>query len=417
MRILILIDCYLPGRKSGAKLIHDLGVEFLRSGHEVMILTTSHEIMRNFELSVEDGMRVARVKTNRIKGAFLPFRALREVRLSSFVWRKAGKFLRDNPADLIVSYSPTIFWGALVDRLKTLWRVPTYLILRDVFPEWAVDVGLLKRGFIYRYFHRKAAEQYDHSDVIAVQSLGDLKYFKRNGARQPYRLKLLYNWTAMQEPGLAPGRHRVRLGLQDKVVFFYGGNLGVAQDAGNILRLASSVAGHPEIHFLLVGEGSEVSRLQRTIAENRLPNVLMLPPAEQHEYLSMVSEFDIGLVTLDRRLATHNIPGKLLSYMYWGIPILASVNPGNDLFELIAKGPAGFCLENGQDEQFRAAALELAGDAQLRAQMGRNARSLLEQTFSAAVAVQQILQNIAEIPSCAPEPDVLAVRQRKEAWR
>lgn len=405
MRILILIDCYLPGRKSGAKLVHDLGVEFLRGGHEVIVLTTTHEMVRSFEVSFEDGLCIARVKTKRIKGASKLFRALREARLSSFVWQKARKFLTDNPADLIVFYSPTIFWSGLVRRLKTLWHVPAYLILRDIFPEWAADVGVLKRGLIYRYFRRRAADQYDRSDIIAVQSPGDLKYFTRVAMYAPHRLKVLYNWTAMQEPVLALGSYRARLGLENKVVFFYGGNLGVAQDARNILRLASSVAGHPEIHFLLVGDGSEVPPLQKAVADNRLSNVLILPAAAQRDYLSMVSEFDVGLITLDRRLASHNIPGKLLSYLYFGIPVLASVNPGSDLFGLIGKGPAGFCLENGQDEKLRAAALELAGDAQLRAKMGRNARALLEQTFSAGSAAQQIFEHIAEIPRPLQELD------------
>jgi glycosyltransferase involved in cell wall biosynthesis len=94
-----------------------------------------------------------------------------------------------------------------------------------------------------------------------------------------------------------------------------------------------------------------------------------------------------------------------LSYLYFGIPVLASVNPGSDLFGLIGKGPAGFCLENGQDEKLRAAALELAGDAQLRAKMGRNARALLEQTFSAGSAAQHIFEHIAEIPRPLQELD------------
>jgi glycosyltransferase involved in cell wall biosynthesis len=118
----------------------------------------------------------------------------------------------------------------------------------------------------------------------------------------------------------------------------------------------------------------------------------MLPPVEQREYLKMVSEFDVGLITLDRRLTTHNIPGKLLAYMNWAMPILGSINPGNDLFELIEKAAAGFCVENGQDEAFRIAALKLALDVQLRVRMGKNARSLLERTFSARAAAQQILK-------------------------
>ena len=397
MRVLILIDCYMPSPKSGAKQIHDLGVEFHQQGHDVTILTVTHEIVGSFEVSVESGLRVARVRTRRIKGASKSIRGFHEACLSYLVWKTAGKFLTANPADLIIFYSPTIFWGNLVRWLKSLWHVPSYLILRDIFPDWAMDVGLLKRGLIYRYFHRKAIRQYDNSDVIAVQSPGDLKHFENKRPRIPYNLKILYNWTALQEPELPKTQYRVQFGLQHKVVFFYGGNLGVAQDVDNILRLASGVIVHPEIHFLLVGEGSAVSHLRNAIAEKGLHNIRLAPPVEQREYLSMVSEFDVGLISLDRRLNNHNIPGKLLGYLYWGIPVLASVNPGSDLFELIRNNHAGFCIINGDDESLRGAALELAANAQLRARMGRNARSLLETTFSVHSAVGQILRDVSEI--------------------
>jgi glycosyltransferase involved in cell wall biosynthesis len=396
MRLLLIVDCYLPSHKSSAKQIHDLGVEFRREGHNITVLTTTHEMAPSFEVSVEDGLRVARVKTRQIKGASKPFRGLNEVCLSAIVWRKAGRFLEDNPADLIIFYSPTIFWGSLVRRLKSLWHCPAYLILRDIFPEWAVNVGVLRRGLIYRFFRRKEIEQYDTADVIAVQSQGDLNYFERNFAHRPYRLKVLYNWAAVQESGLPRTEYRRQLGLGNKIVFFYGGNLGVAQDVDNIVQLASSLAGHPQIHFLIVGEGSEVGRLRKSIAEENLHNIQLLPPVDQCRYISMVSEFDVGLISLDRRLTNHNIPGKVLGYLYWGLPILASINPGNNLFNLLERSQAGFCFANGENDKLRAAALQLASDSQLRARMGKNGPRLLETTFSVEAAARQILQHLTQ---------------------
>jgi glycosyltransferase involved in cell wall biosynthesis len=373
-------------------------MEFHRQGHAVTVLAPSDQVKQDIEISTEDCVCVVRIKTPRIKGASRPLRAMHEARLSSVVWKKARTYLRSHPADLIIFYSPTIFWGALVRRLKSLWHVPSYLILRDIFPEWAVNVGLLKKGLIYRYFHRKAIQQYESADIIAVQSPGDLEYFERTRAEQPYRVKVLFNWTTLQERGLPKTEYRVQFGLQGKIVFFYGGNLGVAQDVDNLLRLASSLVDHPEIHFLLVGEGDGVPCVQKAIAARRLRNVTLAPPVEQRSYLSMVSEFDVGLISLDRRLKNHNIPGKLLAYLYWGIPVLASVNSGNNLFELIRDNHAGFCIINGDDERLREAALQLGKDGYGRAQMGKNARSLLETTFSVQSAARQIFENIAEMP-------------------
>ncbi len=399
MRIFILIDCYLPSFKSGPKQIHDLGREFSRQGHEVTILTTSHEIAEDFQVTVENELRIARVKTRQIKGASRVLRGFNEVRLSSLVWKKAGKFLTRHPADLIVFYSPTIFWSSLVRRLKALWQAPTYLILRDIFPQWAVEAGVLRRGLIYRYFRRKEIQQYDCADIIAVQTPGDLHYFSRNFSQEAYRLEVLRNWASQSELDLPQTQFRMAHKLQGKFLFFYGGNLGIAQDVDNILRLASDLESYPEVQFVIVGEGSEVPRMVKLISGKSLRNVLLLPPVDQREYLAMLSEIDVGLISLDRRLTSHNIPGKLLGYLFWGIPVLASVNPGNDLFDLVRNGQIGFCVVNGEDDKLRGAALRLIANAELRTQFGKNARLLLEHTFSAESAAQQVLNHVKEFRS------------------
>jgi glycosyltransferase involved in cell wall biosynthesis len=406
MHILILVDCYLPVFKSGPKQIHDLSVEFLRHGHEVTVVTATNGISRDMEMSVESGVRVVRVKSPQIKGASHLRRGLNEARISALVWRIAGGFLSKHPADLIVFYSPTIFWGALVRRLKAMWHCQSYLILRDIFPEWAVNAGVLRRGLIYRYFRRKEAEQYGIADVIGVQSCGDLDYFRLNFGGKNFELEVLLNWTPLKEPNLPKTEFRLRLGLVNRVVFFYGGNLGIAQDIDNILKLAANLAGDSRIFFLVVGEGSEARRLEATIARRRLPNIRRLPPVEQREFISMVSEFDVGLISLDRRLKNHNIPGKLMSYFYSAIPVLASINAGSDLFALIEENQAGLCLVNGEDEKLRAAALQLANDSDLRRRMGRNGRWLLEEKFSVEAAAQQILKHLPQ-STVPPEPRVL----------
>lgn len=396
MRILILIDCYYPSKTSGAKLVHDLALELSRRGHHAVVVTPSSSIPRNLQISREDGVTVARVKTARIKGANRVYRALSEVRLSSRIWRAAGSFLRQNPRDLILFYSPTIFFGEIVRKLKNLWRCPAYLILRDIFPDWAVDAGVIRRGLIYHFFRRIAVAQYRIADVIAVQSPANLQHFARAFPREKFELKVLFNWTDLKAE-LAHTNHRDRLGLNDKVVFLYGGNMGVAQDMDNILRLAARLLPRQDIRILLVGDGSEMPRLLRTIERDRLTNVQIVPGLSQEDYLSLVSEFDVGLISLDARLKTQNIPGKLMSYLHWGLPVLASINVGNDLFELLHQSQAGLCIPNGDDEQLYRAALQLVDDVNLRNSMKINARRLLEQRFSVGSAVDHIFEHLSQV--------------------
>ncbi len=393
MKILCLVDCYLPSMKSSAKLMADMAAEFRAQGHDVIVAAPDDSLTEPCRQSVENGVTVLRIRTGKIKGASKVVRAINEVRLSSVMWKAARGFFANHPCDLVVFYSPSIFFGGLVRRLKKLFRCPAYMILRDIFPQWAVDAGVLRKGLIYKYFRRKELLQYSVADVIGVQSPGNLAYFRDNGLNDR-PLEVLFNWTPLKENAAPPGL-RKRLGLNGKIVFFYGGNIGVAQDMDNIIRLAESLADRDDVHFLLVGEGSEVSRLNAVIAAKKLANISIHPAVCQEDYLGLVGEFDVGLISLDRDLKTHNFPGKMLGYMYHGLPILASINAGNDLKDVIEEGDAGLVCLNSQDEELRKNAIRFASDNEFRRQTGRNARALLEKTFSVRQAAEQILSHFA----------------------
>lgn len=394
MRILLIADCYLPTTKSVAEMVHDLAVEFRRQGHEVIVAVPDHTLAAPSEAAVEDGVTVLRIRTGRIKGASKVVRAINEVRLSSVFWKTGKRFFRANRCDLVVFYSPTIFFGRLVKRLKKLWNCKAYLILRDIFPENFVELGLLKKGLIYWYFKRKERQQYAAADIIGVELPRNLQYFSEQGFEGKCRLEVLYNWTAVNGKEAIFQNTRERLGLQNKIVFFFGGYITADQDMDNIVRLAANVYDYPDIHFLLVGDGSDKPRLKAKIQKSRLSNISLYSSVPQKQYMGMLSEFDVGLVSLDRRKKIDCFTGKILNYMYSSIPVLASINPNNSLKHILEKAGAGFVCVNGDDDQFCVYALRLAEDARLRKQMGQNARKLLEKSFSATRAVSQILSHI-----------------------
>lgn len=398
MRVLLLVDCYLPSTRSSAKLVHDLASELLRQGHEPVVVAPDDSIEAPSRESAEEGFTVFRVRTGRIKGASLVRRGWNEMRLSATIWKAGRGFFRSRPCGLVASYSPTIFFGALVRKLKGLWKCPAYLILRDIFPQWAVDAGVLRKGPAYLYFKKKEREQYAAADVIGVQSPANLRYFEERGWNRKYRLEVLYNWSPLEPPPAARVDYRREWKLQDKVVFFYGGNIGVAQDMDNLLRLAEAMREESPAAFLLVGEGSEVPRLRRLAESRGLTNVQIREAVSQEEYAGMVGQFDVGLITLDRGLKTQNFPGKLLSYLASSLPVLASVNPGNDLKDLLEAEGAGLVTLNGDDAGLLENARRLAGDAALRREMGSRGRALLERRFSAEAAARQILAAKGAIP-------------------
>jgi len=397
MRILLLVVYYLPSTMSSATLIHDLAVEFHRLGHEPIVVAPDENILQDHQVSCENGIKVLRVRTGKIKSATKFIRAFNEIRLSRIIWKKGKQFFDENPCDLIIYYSPSIFFSSLVKKLKRKFSCSSYLILGDIFPQWAVETGILRKGLIYRYFKYKEWQNYEAADIIRVQSPANLLYFKENGLDKKHHLEVLYNWISVTEEHAPPTTYRVCLGLQNKVVFFYGGNIGVAQDVDNVIRLADNLRNEPTAYFLLVGGGSEVSRLKAIIKLKGLTNIAIHDPVNHQEYLSMLAEFDVGLISLDRRLRSQNFPGKMMSYMYHAKPILASINPGNDLKEMLEDKKAGLVCINGEDEIFADYARRLVADENLRRQLGHNARALLEETFSVSKAASRILSHFNKV--------------------
>lgn len=204
MRILLIVDCYLPNTKSSAKMMHDLAIELHHRGHNVIVTAPDNTLTEPIQLNVGGGVTVLRIRTGRIKGVNKAIRSINESRLSSIIWKRAERFFRENPCHMIVFYSPSIFFGPLVQKLKSLWNCKTYLVLRDIFPQWAVDIGLLKKGPICWFFRQKEKQQYKAADVIAVQSPANIQYFSQPGLQGRYNLEVLYNWTAINNEKIIP---------------------------------------------------------------------------------------------------------------------------------------------------------------------------------------------------------------------
>lgn len=393
MRLMLITDDYLPGStRVSAKMMHELAVELVAHGHEVVVLVPGHLRQTNrLEKSQMDGVEVWRFKSGAIKDVSKVVRLLNESLLSWRAWRAIAGEVRKKAFEGIVYYSPSIFWGRLVQRIKEHKQCKSYLVLRDLFPQWAIDEGMIgKDDLITRYLRHFETLSYQQADRIGLMSEKNIEVFR---SLQPgyQNLEVLRNWVSLERDANSSGdAWRVKLGLQDKTIFLYGGNIGRAQDMENLMRLARALRGYEQAHFLFVGQGDEVARIKSLAVDWGLQNVTYHPSISQESFKALLAESDIGLFSLARTHTAHNFPGKILGYISQSIPILGSVNPGNDLLPLINQHQAGFVFENGQDIQLQRAAIKLLENAALRRQMGQNARTLLEDYFSVRAAANQI---------------------------
>ena len=389
-RICILIDDYLPSStRVGAKMMHELAKEFKSRGLDVTVIAPDSTTDRLKEFTL-DGVAVRLFPALKTKNMPSWRRAIGELSLPIMAFIHNWHWVQRSPHDLVVYYSPCIFWGHLVAWLKARWNCQAFLVLRDLFPQWAIDNGLLKENSIvtsvFRWFERKS---YKEANVIGIQS--DINLAKFKAANPEYQSILLNNWAELRPYQGISSSFRLENALGEKVVFFYGGAITVQQDIPNLLRLAQSLKGEPAAHFVIMGDGYEVGNVMQIVKENGLDNVSVLPSVDQETFRSVLAEVDVGLFSLSKSHTTHNFPGKVLGYLVEGLPVLGSVNHGNDLESIINGSGSGFVFENGQDVLLKESAIQLLASSELRAQCGVSARKLLEEVFSTRVAADSIL--------------------------
>lgn len=397
MKLALVIDDYLPhSTRVGAKMFHELALELISQGHKVTVITP--EVNQNCRLneSVIDGVNVWRFKSGPIKDVGKVKRAINETLLSLNAWWAIKSKVQKDTFDGIIYYSPSIFFGGLVNRIKARCSCKAYLVLRDLFPQWVIDDGMIKEGSpIARYFHFFERFSYKQADIIGLQSEKNLEVFEQlNG--QKYPTSILRNWASLtpHESSSSTSGIRERLKLEDKVVYFYGGNIGHAQDMANLMRLAKSMAEYSNAHFLFVGQGDEVGLINKLADEWQLPNFTYLTSVNQEEFKEILSSVDIGLFSLAANHTAHNFPGKLLGYMVQSIPILGSVNSGNDLMGLVNENSAGYISVNGNDSELLKNALALLENTELRVKTGCNGFDLLRHEFSATSVASCIVQGL-----------------------
>lgn len=294
--------------------------------------------------------------------------------------------------DAVVWYSPTIFLGPIVHLLKRLNRCPSYLIIRDIFPEWALDVGVLRPGAAYRFLRQVANYQYRVADVIGVQTKGNLAYFDST----IHRVEVLSNWLAHQ-PNVGCTIDISKTALRGRKVFVYAGNMGIAQGVDVILQLAAAVRNRIDIGFLLVGRGDEVVELRRRAEHESLDNVVFFDEIDPKEIPGLYTQCCAGLVVLDPKHKSHNIPGKFLSYMRSGLPVLARVNANNDLVDIIARYGVGKSSHT-EDVSDLLPALFAILNEQATADISQRCRHLAENMFAPRTATQKVLRSLGLLP-------------------
>jgi glycosyltransferase involved in cell wall biosynthesis len=401
MHILLIHQAFAALDEPGGTRHHELARYLAGRGHTVTIIASPVSYLTGSPSTFgggaggEGGIRIIRAYT---------YRALHKSfvhRIFSFFSFMASSFflgLRVKNVDLVWGTSPPIFQGVTAWLLARLKRVPFLFEVRDLWPAFAIAVGVLKNPTLIKMSHWLERFLYRHADQVVVNSPGYVTHVSERGAR---RVELVPNGADphMFDPADPGASFRSAHQLGDKFVVLYAGAHGMSNDLGVALsaaRLLQDAPGSSDVVVTFLGDGKEKPALQKQAAEMGLTNVLFLPPVPKDEMAAALAGADACLAILkpiEEYKTTY--PNKVFDYMAAGRPVLLAID--GVIRQVVEAAQCGVFAQPGDPAALAHAILQLAADRAASRQMGLAGRAYLEQHFSRSVVAEKLAGLLEEM--------------------
>ena len=309
------------------------------------------------------------------------------------------KYFSDVKFDLVIYSTPPITFCNAIEFMKKRDGAKTYLLLKDIFPQNAVDIGMMSKngikGLIYRVFREKEKKLYRVSDYIGCMSQANVDYvLKHNPEINPEKVEICPNSVevidmSVDEDTRVAIREKYAIPV-DKKVFIYGGNLGKPQGIDFLIKCLESQKDNEDAFFLIVGDGTEFGKLEAYVESSKQKNLKLMKRLPKEDYDTMVGACDVGMIFLDHRFTIPNFPSRLLSYMQAKIPVLAVTDSSTDIGKVIVDGRFGWWCESNDIQGFVQRVEEI--DGKTCAKMGQRAYLYLQENYTVNRAYKIIMK-------------------------
>lgn len=380
----------------------DLMRQFVRDGHEVYIISPT-EIRKQEPTRLIDkrNYKILKLQIGNIQKTSIIEKGISTLTLESKFLNGIKRFFSDVKFDLVLYSTPPITLQNAVEFVKKRDHAKAYLLLKDIFPQNAVDIGMIKKtglkGLLYRYFKFKEKRLYKISDYIGCMSQANVDYIlKHNPEISPGIVEVCPNsieplTITKDEKRIDEIKRKYRIPL-DKTIFIYGGNLGKPQGIDFLIECLKANKKNDQVHFIIAGSGTEFTKIKAIFDRESGINAHLFPQLPREEYEILANSCDVGLIFLDKRFTIPNFPSRILSYMQASIPVLAATDVNTDIGKVIEQGEFGFWCESSNVSEFNSKVLELCNEP-LRKQMGENARKFLEEHYTAKQSYEMIMRH------------------------
>lgn len=342
----------------------DLARELIKKGHSVFY-TCATERRNRRKTGIYQSFaknRLLKVKTLNIQKTNIIEKGIGTLIISRQFVKAIKSFFKDERFDLILYSTPPITLYGVVKYFKKKHGSKTYLMLKDIFPQNAIDLGLLNKsglkGALYRHFRKQERLFYSISDKIGCMSPANLEYVLAHNPEIPEeKVEVFPNCI---EPHFIPlsdqEKEEVRLmyGLPlDKTIFVYGGNLGKPQGIPFLIECLKAETNNQEAFFLVIGDGTEYGELEKYALESRQKNFKLVKRLPTNDFDRVLKSCDVGMVFLDHRFTIPNFPSRILSYLQAELPILACVDSATDIGKVAVNHGFGWNCQSNDVHDFQ----------------------------------------------------------------
>lgn len=359
----------------------DLVRKFRNNGHDVYIIAPNERRSgRKTELIDENGVHFLGVRTLNLTKTNVIEKGIGQVLMEYQFTSALKRYWGHVCFDIIMYSTPPITFTKVIQYTKR--KSPsalTYLLLKDIFPQNAVDIGMLSKsgikGILYRSFRQKEKMLYKISDHIGCMSPANVKYvIEHNPEIAPTKVEVAPNSYDIPIQGQNIVDHiaiRRKYNLPtDKPIFIYGGNMGKPQGIPFLIECLKAVANRNDCHFVVVGDGTEYPKIERWVNNERPHAVSLYRALPKSDYDALAASCDIGMIFLDYRFTIPNYPSRLLPYIMEHKPIIAVTDPNCDTGTLAEENDYGYwCPSNSVEKFVEVADKMLSSDIK---QMGDN---------------------------------------------
>ena len=349
-------------------IYQDLMRKFRDEGHQVYIVTAAERRLGQ-ETSLIDshGVKILNVKTLNVQKTNIVEKGIGTLLIERQFKSAIKKYLGNVAFDLITYSTPPITFTNVVNYLKR--KSPnaiSYLQLKDIFPQNAVDIELFGEKSVFNwYFRKKEKSLYKTSDYIGCMSPANVEFvLKHNPEISAERVEVAPNSVELKEDAVMNDpsqknaaffyiKKKYDLPL-DKPIFIYGGNLGKPQGIDYLVKCLDANKKRKDCFFVVVGSGTHYNLISEWYKENKDCNVKLLQSLPKSDYDLLVKSCDVGLIFLDHRFTIPNYPSRLLSYLENKMPVLCATDVNTDIGRIADENGYGFWCESVNPEDFTA---------------------------------------------------------------